>query len=644
MIVRRSVRSLVAAIVIVGALNVAPAPVAAAPYTLESTAAYDVRPDDGEIGVSVAFAFTNTTPDPAGQFSTFSAITVAVHDGVTEVTASDPEGELDATVAVKDGVSIATIDLREDLRYEESVEIQLDYLLTDGSDPDLRIRPSVVVFPAWSFGTASEVSVTIPDGYEVRVDGDSLTASGDRLVSGPIDDPSRWLAQITAIRPGEYSTFDANVPLDGGTADLQVRSFADDEPWGERTLALLERALPLLEAEIGLPYSRVGGLVVTETVASDASGFAERATAGSEILVAFDQPPFTAVHQVAHVWLSPSLIESRWIREGMASEAAARISAELEIELPYDPAVEAEDRADAALPLDSWSAAETADAESYAHAAAWALMADLGEAVGPDALRATLARVAASVGPYAVRDIGTDTPAEGTQPVTPLTSRSFLDQLETVSGVDVSDRFAQAVFTDADRALLPARRETRDEFDALVEHAGGWGAPDPIRAVMVAWEFDEASGRIADAAAWLDDRDALLEEMRAAGLSAPERLQQAYRSFGGGSEAQDELEAERAVVRTYVATAAEVNAPRSLLERLGLIGGQDPAQQLTLANGRFADGDLRGSVEAIGEAQRIIDSAEAGGWARAISAGLVVVVLAALAVVLFRRRAAYTAP
>ncbi len=637
-------RSLVAAVAIVGVLNVAPPPVSAAPYSLESTAAYDVRPDDGEIGVSVDLAFTNTTPDPAGQFSTFSAITVAVHDGVTEIAASDSEGDLDATVAVLEGVNTATVELREDVRYEDSAEIQLDYVLTDGSVPDLRIRPSVVVFPAWSFGTASEVSVTVPDGYEVRVDGDALTASGDRLVSGPIDDPSHWLALVTATRPGEYATFDANVPLDGGTADLQVRAFADDEPWGERTLSLLQRALPLLEAQIGLPYPRIGGLVIIEAVTSDAAGFAERSTAGSEILVAFDQPPFTAVHQVAHVWLSPTLIESRWIREGMASEAAARISTELDIETPFDPAAEADDRSEAEFPLDAWSAAETSDAESYAHAAAWALMADLEEAVGPDGLRATLSRVAASIGPYDSRDIGTETPIEGTQPMVPLTSRSFLDQLETVSGVDLVDRFAQRVFTDADRTLLPARREAREEFDALVERADGWGAPDPIRAAMVAWQFDEASSHIADADAWLGDRDALLDEMRASGLSAPGRLQQAYRSFGGALEAQGELDAERAVVREYAATAADVNAPRTLLERLGLIGGQDPAQQLTLANGRFAEGDLRGSAEAISEAKRIVESAEAGGWARAISAGLVVVVLAALAVVLFRRRAAYTAP
>lgn len=647
MIARRFASIAVAiAVATFAVLAVGPTPRAsAAEYTLDSTAAYDVRPDDGEIGVSVALVFTNTTPDPAGQFSVFDEVKVAVHDGVSEVTATDPEGELDVSVAVEDEVNVATIQLREELRFEESVELELDYVLADGSDAGVRVRPSVVVFPAWSFGTASEVEISIPSGYEVRVDGDPLTSGSDgTLDSGPIEDPSRWLALVTATRPGEMTTFNAHVALEGGTAALEVRSFADDEAWGERTLSLIEQALPLLEEEIGLPYPRIGDLVVIETVAADASGFGERSSTGTEILVAFDQPPFTALHQVAHVWLSSTLIEDRWIREGMASEIAARVATDLDVDLPYDPAEEAAARADDAIRLDAWATAESGASETYAHAASWAFIAGMAEAVGPDALRTTLERVAASVGPYAAREIDATPPSDGSPPTMPLTSRSLLDHLETVSGANLAGAFGEDVLSDADVALLPARREARDAFDALVATANGWGAPDPVRAAMVAWRFEDATAQIAEAQEWLEDRDALHADMRDAGLSAPDRLQQAYRSFGGGAEARSELDAQRAVVEAYVATATDVNAPRSFLERLGLIGGPDPAQQLTLANGRFADGDLRGSVEAITESQRILASAEAGGWVRAISIGLVVLVLAALAVLLFRRRAAYTGP
>ena len=209
--------------------------------------------------------------------------------------------------------------------------------------------------------------------------------------------------------------------------------------------------------------------------------------------------------------------------------------------------------------------------------------------------------------------------------------------------MDVAERFSQRILSEADIALLPARADARAAFDALVVDADGWGAPDPIRGAMTDWQFDEAEAQIAEAIAWLAARDDLLVEMEAAGLSAPDRLQQAYRSFGGAAEAQAELGAQRAVVDAYSSTAADLNGARTFLERVGLIGGPEPSEQLGLANGRFADGDLRGAVEAIGEAQRILASAEGGGTVRLISAVLVVLIVAALALVLFRRRAAYTA-
>ena len=618
-------------------------PVAAAEYTLTTAATYDVRPADGEIGVDVEITFTNTTPDPEGQFSVFPEILLAVHDGAAGVGATDAQGDLPVEVAVDDrGVNVATIGLREGLRFEQTVELELHYTLPDGADPQVRVRPSVVVFPAWSFGTAGSVAVTLPGGYEVRVDGDPLTESDGRLVSGEIADPSRWLALVTATRPSESAAFDATVPLSGGTVDLQVRSFADDTAWGERTLDVIERALPLLEEEIGLPYPRVGALVLAEAVPTSASGFGESTGSDDEIQVAFDQPPFTALHQVAHVWLDADLIGARWIREGLASDVAARVAAELDLDAPYDPAAEAETRSDAAFPLDAWAASADAAADGFGHAASWALVGDLRAMVGDEALREVLARTASSIGPYETGDPGAA--SENGVAVEPLTSRSFLDQLEAVSGVDdVAAAFAERVFGEDDAALLPPRAQARAAFDELLAAAEPWGAPDPVRAAMRAWTFDEARELMGEARAWLGERDELLGAMESVGLAAPERLQQAYRSFGGGPEAHDELDAERAVVDAYGVAVGEVNGPRSFLARVGLVGGPDPAQRLTVANGRFADGDLRGAIEATGEARALVASAETGGLIRILSLLLVVVVLGALGVLLMRRRSAYTA-
>lgn len=619
--------------------------VAAAEYTLATSASYDVRPEDGEIAVAVQITFTNTTPDPAGKFSVFGELKLAIHDDATAVAASDDGGDLEVAVAVEGDVNVATVALREDLRYEETVEVEVAYQLVDGNDPQLRIRPSLIVFPAWSFGTSSTVTVSIPPGYEVRTDGDPLTDDGGALVSGPIADPSRWLALVTATRPVEYSTFDATVPLTGGTADLRVRAFADDEAWGQRTLELVERALPQLEDAIGLPYPHVGPLVVTESVATDASGFGEVGASGSEIPVAFDEPPFTAIHQLAHVWISSTLVESRWIREGMASEIAARVAPDLGVAPPFDPVAQVAARAADAVPLDTWSSSSDPAVEAFAHASAWAFIGELNTTVGAESMRTVLSRVASSTGPYLPVETGGDLPATDgvAAPQAPLTSRSFLDQLETVSGADLGALFAERVLTEADAALLGPRAAARAELEELVASADGWGAPDPVRVAMAAWRFDDATALMGEAASWLRARDSLLIEMKRVGLSAPPRLRQAYTSFGGGDEAQAELDRQRAVVESYAATAAEVNRSRSFLERVGLIGGPDPGSQLTVANGHFADGDLRGAAEAISEAQRILASAEAGGMVRLASAALIAISLAVLAVLLFRRRASYTA-
>jgi len=218
-----------------------------------------------------------------------------------------------------------------------------------------------------------------------------------------------------------------------------------------------------------------------------------------------------------------------------------------------------------------------------------------------------------------------------------------LDHLETVTGEPVADRFAEVVLSDADIALLPARAEARDSFDALVAAAGTWGAPDAVRAAMTAWDFEHAEARMAEAADWLVERDALLAELEAVRLPAPNRLEQAYRSYGGGAEAVAELEAERAVVRAYAAAADSVNAERSVIERIGLVGGPDPSAKLNLASGKFADGDLRAAVDAIAEAEQLVASAATAGWVRVLSALLVAALALALAIFLVRRRSSYTA-
>lgn len=615
-------------------------------YTMATVATYDVKPEDRTVAVTVEVAFKNTTPNPSGQFSVFEVIDLAIHDGATLLAARDGQGSLKVAAAKNaSGVNVASVTPRSGVRYNQQATFTLTYAIPDAASSGVRIRPSVVIFPAWAFGTSGTVSVRVPATYEVSVDGDELTASRDGeswvMDSGAVADPAHWLALVTASRATSYATVSRSVALETGTVDLQVRAWQDDQAWGDRVADLVARALPLLEAEIGLAYPSVGSLVMVESLPGAAESLSEPVTSGTEIAVGFDEPDFTVVHQVAHVWLGENMVADRWIREGFASRAAGAVAERLEVQPPFDPAGRRGELAGDAFPLVSWGAGEaTPQQDQYAYAAAWAAAAQVESLVGSDALRATWQRIAAGAGPY--DPVTDEEPVPEGVPATPIGSRALLDQLEAVSDADVAPVFAELVFDEETAAQLEPRAAAREAFDALVNASAGWGAPDPVKLAMGGWRFDDAQSAIDEAEAWLSDRDALVTDVEAAGLKLPQRLRDAYTTAGGGADARSELDAERAVVEQYAATLAQAREEPSILTRIGLLGGPQPATLLAEANGLFADGDLSGAVTRIGDAERRLEGATLDGVVR-IAAVVVLIGLAfALGLWLMRRRRAAT--
>lgn len=619
--------SLIVAMAAFGAASVVPGPVAAAEYEMTTRANYLVDEDASRVAVTVDIDFTNTFAPPAGQVSLFRTIRVGIHDHAAAVTARDATGALTVTVAVAGGVNVATITPRSPVTYNQTVKLTLAYELHDGDDPAIRIGEHLVSFPAWGFGTQSEVRVDLAADYEVRVDGDALeaTVEDDRtiLTSGAIDDPTHWLTHVGATREPAYETLQEAVALDGGTADLQVRHWEDDPEWGEATMALVVDALPLLEETFGFPYPANGPLVITETVTA---GGPDVEGDNGELAVGFTEPPFTVLHQVAHRWAGEALTGDRWVLEGLASWAAGQVSAELEIDLPYDPAAVSADMSENAFPLADWDGDDHPPAvDAWAYAASWDLTNDAAAQAGPEAFQMALARMAAGLDGY---DLLTETPPEpAAEPVT-ITSRAYLDQLDAVATEPVVEAIATPVLGEEGAAALPARAEARAAHDALLVAAGDWGDPDPVRAAMVEWRFEDAQTEMAIAGGWLAERDVLLGEIEAAGLTAPERLSAAYRLHGGRGEAWIEIEAERAVVNAYDDAADAVAAGVDPVARVGLILGPSPEARLGTAAADFAAGDLRAAVDELAALTHDLDTATAGGLVRIL--GLIVAVAAAV--------------
>jgi hypothetical protein len=624
-----------------GIVPAGPATVRAAEYKLVTSATYLVDPAHREVRVTIKATFRNTTPNPPGRFSVFEVIDLAVHNGARQVRATDRRGSLKATVDRRDGVNVVSVRPRQAVRYSKTTEFTLRYTLPDAASRDVRIRPSVVIFPVWSFGTKGKAEVRVPADYQVAVDGDSLNAERDgdewRLASGNIDDPTRWLALITASLPSSYATFNSSVPMAADAVDLQVHAWSDDRGWGRRTRDLLTEALPLLEADIGFELPSAGPLVVVESLPASGGELSEPTSQGTDIAVGFDEPSFTILHQLAHAWLSPALAEDRWMREGFASRAAAAIASKLDVAQPFAPAAEARKLDGSAFPLVSWGVGDASAAQDrYAYAASWVAANELASAVGADALRQAWQRTAAGLDGY--QPVEETPPPIGGQPAAPADSRHFLDQLEAVSGDKVAPIFEEWVFDDATVEMLPARQSARAALDDLLRVAGEWGTPDPVRLALAGWRFGDAEAAIAEATSWLGDRDALLNDIQVAGLTAPQRLRDTYQTGGGSQAARTEIEAEATVVATYADAQALAAVDPSPLEQVGMLGVDEPSATLAEAKDAFVQGDLVGAADLASKALDRLQRAGQDGLVRLASVAAMLIAFLVLAVRLAGRR------
>lgn len=634
-------RRLAAALVAVLPLLAAPTAQAAEPgYSMTTVTHYAVDPAAGEIVVSVEVVFTNTTPNPPGQVSGFDRVDLGVHPGASDVAARDGRGALVVDLAERDGVEVASVRPRARIRYDRSVSFTLTYRLADGSAPGVHVRPEVVRFAAWGFGTSSAVTIEMPSGYDARADGDPMvidTAGPQlRMASGPIADPASWLALVTATTPIGYAgPLTASVALASGTVDLQVRAWVGDSAWGERTMAILEAGLPRLEAAIGLPYPRVGPLVVSEVVGSEASPD-QVPLPTADLWVAFDADAFTLLHEAAHIWIDDQLAADRWLREGLASHEAAVVATALGEALPYDPAARASALSADAFPLVTWGSDSTISArDAYGYAASWAFVDRIAGAVGESNVARALRRVVTGVSAYDPVDAD-QLPLSGGR-FEAVDSRRFLDQLTTAGGVDLGNSFGQVVLGPEAGPELRARHLARDDYAALLQAAGDWGAPDPIRGAMAAWRFDEARAAISAASAWLVERDRLIAKVARAGLTTPSRLARQFAAAGGGAAAQAELAAEVALVDAYL-ELQERARPRGPLETIGLLAADDPRTLLAAAGDAFAQGDLRGAAATLDAAEVQLNRATANGVVRLASVVVLLTVVYLLWSATSRRR------
>lgn len=623
---------------------------AAAGLTIVGAATYDALPAEGRVAVSVVLTATNHLKNTPARSFFFRTAVVTVLPGTTGFRITGGAGKPKVSVSQKTVTyTNLKLDLGANLAAGKTTTLVLTYDLPDpGGAPDraVRVSPSLVAFPAWAIAgvgsPGATVSVRLPAGYTTTITGGPLTgptvdATGhDTWSSGLIEAPLTFVADVVADRPTDYVETTVPVALAGGTTNAVIRAWPDDAAWRDRVSALLPKALPILERDIGVPYPVTRPLVVDEALIRDSGGFAgvfDPAT--GQIDLAYSASDGVLLRELAHGWFNGSLVADRWSAEGFAAyyaELAAR-------ELGVDPAspVPPTGPGNWAIPLNAWGPAGTlpAASEAWADAASLDLAREIAQRAGPDALRAVWLAASKGIGAYQP-GAGAAEPALGVPDW-----RGLLDLLEDHTGASFADLWVARVARPTDLAALADRAATRASYQRSVGLAGEWQLPPLVRSAMRAWQFGLAHDLLVATDAVTARRDALEHSASAAGLPLPATLRTDFEGDAGVGAAGDEAAAEQAVVDAIVAARSAKPTETGIEERLVIavgLAGTDPTGLANRAAQRLASGDLQGAYADATVAKATWTGAAAVGRSRIVSAVLLLLAVVVLAGLVRQRR------
>lgn len=641
---------------IAGAIGVVPAlapvPVDAATpkLTIVGATTYDVLPEEGRVAVTVQLTATNHLKNTSTRRFFFRTGFLTVLPGTSGFKIIGGSGTPKVTVSSEtETYTNLRINLGANLGAGKSTALTLTFNLEDpGGAPDrpVRISPSIVSFTAWAFATpetpGATVDVRFPPEYNVGIQRGPLQGPvpdpTGRLVwsSGVLETPLEFVADITADRPTDYADTRLEVGLEAGPAAVLLRSWPDDPAWRDRVRSLVERALPVLEREIGVPWPVDGELVVQEALVRATGGYAGLFDpADRRIEIAYSAPDGVVLHELVHAWFNGALVADRWIAEAFASYYAGLAAAELGVDaaapaLPEEPSP-------AAIPLNAWGPSEASDpaSETWGYAASLEVARLVATRAGPEALAAVWSKASRGLGAYQP-DAAGDEPASG-----PPDWRGLLDLLEAETGSAFDDLWRRWVARPEDLPALDERAETRDAYEHSVELAGEWRLPPAIREAMRAWRFDLARELLEAADAVQAQRRKLEASAVAVGAVLPPTLREAFEGDAGLAAAAGEATAEQATVDAIASARAARPTEAGVGERLIIAVGMlltDPEGRLDAALASLAAGDLEDAYAAARSAESIWSSASDVGRGRIIGGTLLTIALIlALGIVRQRR-------
>ncbi len=597
--------------------------------TVVSDARYEVQPKEHRVRVTLALTLTNRLKDTTTTRYYFDKAFLSVLPG-TSGYALSWDGAGTPTVRTTKKTSDYTtlqLNLAGRLYSGQTAGYRLRFDITDKGGKatrDIRIGDSLVSFPVWAFATdataGSSATVIFPAGFQVQVEAGSIPAatkdSTGRTIfrSGRLDKPLTFFAFLVGDRPGAYKSRAITPTVLGRPVSLTIRSWPDDPAWDKRVGGLVERALPVLGDQIGVPWPREDALVVQEAVSRSTGGYAGLFDpAAGRVEVAYYASDFVVLHESAHGWFNGGLLADRWANEAFASYYGLEAASALKVKAVGDELTDALKKA--RIPLNAWGSVgrETTATEDYAYAASLALARAIAERAGADGLRAVWSDATERLGAYQPPN---GAPAE--RVVGPPDWRGLLDLFEARTGKTFDDLWRTWVARAEDLPLLDARLSARTRYDAVVAQANDWRLPTPIRDALRAWQFEDATAMLDLASDVLDRRTSVESAATAAGLNPPEALRNDFEGNDGFDAAIAESDSELQTIQRYQDAVATRPAAEDVFVTLGL-WDETPEADMAASREAFARGDLSAAAAAAGEAAATWSGAAALGRGRVIS-------------------------
>jgi hypothetical protein len=601
---------------------------------LKADARYAVDPPKHAVHVTVAIVVANRRSDTKTHRYYFDRAFLAVQPGTSGFRVSSSGAKPTVKVSKKTKTyTLLQIDFGKKLASGQSRTLALTFDIPDpggAATRTTRIGTSLVSFAAWGFGAAGtpggSVTVQFPAGFSVEVDaaglkGPTTDASGTiSYTTGPLANPLTFSAYFVADRPSAYKETTLQVPIGPGTVPITIRSWPDDPAWATRVGDLLKKGLPVLAADIGLPWTVDGPLVVSEAISRSTAGYSGRYDpAASQIEIAYYASPAVVLHEAAHAWFDGSLLADRWANEGFASYYAARAAATLKIKAPppaWTAAME-----NVRVPLNAWAAPAVGSGpsagEDVEYAAAYQLAAAVAERATPSGLQATWAAIHDRRAAY--QPVGSRASLETSDAAPDW--RGLLDVLEDRTGSSFDDLWRRWVIRPGDAALLDQRTEVRAAYQTVLDRATPWVLPRIVRDALRAWQFDQATELLTSATGALHDRDSVRSAADDAGLTPPSTMETAFEGPRGFAVTSAEADAELAAIAAYRRAAAAEPAQPSIFHQIGL-WNTDPNASLAAAATAFTAGDLRATVTSAAVAEQIWATSESIGRNRVIAVAM----------------------